>query len=71
MRTETIVVPKQVFGKILTDVGVLIDDVELALDEKVRKRIDDIGSGKVKGKSEEEYYKYLKKRGINFGRIHH
>lgn len=67
MKTETIVVPKQVFGKILADVEVLIDDVELALDEKVRKRIEDIESGRVKGKSEEEYYEYLKKRGITFG----
>ncbi len=64
METESVVVPKKLFGKILEDVELLIDDVELALDEKVRERIQDIESGRVEGKSEEELDAYLKKRGV-------
>ena len=56
--------PKEVFTKILDDVVVLIDDVELALDIKIRQRISDIKSGKVKGKTELELNDYLKKRGL-------
>lgn len=66
---ETVVVPKQVFGRILSDVEALLDDVELALDVKIRKRIVDIESGKERGKTEEDYYRYLAKRGIPFGKI--
>jgi len=61
---ETIAVPKEVFSKILSDVETLIDDVELALDAKVRQRISDIELGKVKGRTEEELNIYLKKRGV-------
>ena len=61
---ETVTVPKEVFSKILEDVEVLIDDVELALDQKVRKRISDIETGVVKGKTEEDLHNYLKKRGV-------
>ncbi|MEK6858177.1 MAG: hypothetical protein AABX39_06325 [Nanoarchaeota archaeon] len=61
---ETIAVPKAFFGKILDDVEVLIDDVETALDEKVKQRILEVESGKVKGKTEKEYKEYLAKRGI-------
>jgi len=61
---ETVTVPKEVFTKILDDVVVLIDDVELALDIKIRQRISDIKSGKVKGKTELELNDYLKKRGL-------
>lgn len=66
---ETVSVPKEMFSKILEDVETLIDDVESALDTKVRKRIFDIESGKEKGKTEEEYYEYLTKRGISLGRV--
>ena len=61
---ETVTVPKEVFNKILSDVEILIDDVEMALDVKVRKRISDIETGKVKGKTEKELDDYLKKRGV-------
>ena len=61
---KTIAVPKEVFSKILSDVETLIDDVELALDAKVRQRISDIELGKVKGRTEEELNIYLKKRGV-------
>jgi len=64
---ETVVVPKEVFHRILSDVEALLDDVELALDAKVRKRIADIESGKEKGKTEKDYYRYLTKRGIQVG----
>ena len=67
---ETVIIPKEVFTKILADVETLINDVELALDIKIRQRISDIESGKEKGKTEEEYYKYLEKRGIKLGKLH-
>ncbi len=64
---ETVTIPKRVFSKILEDVEVLIDDVEMALDVKVQQRIEDIESGKDKGRTEKEYYEYLAKRGIKVG----
>ena len=64
---ETITVPKDVFTKILEDAETLIKDVENAFEAKVQQRIKDIESGKEKGKSEEEYYQYLAKRGIKVG----
>lgn len=67
MTSETVTIPKRVFSKILEDVEVLIDDVEMALDVKVQQRIEDIESGKEKGKTEKEYYEYLAKRGIKVG----
>ena len=66
---KMIPVPKKVFNKILTDAETLIEDVELALDEMVRKRIFEIESGLEKGKTETEYYDYLEKRGIKVGRL--
>ena len=67
MNSETVTIPKRVFSKILEDVEVLIDDVEMALDVKVQQRIEDIESGKEKGRTEKEYYEYLAKRGIKVG----
>ncbi len=61
---ETISISKEVFGKILADAELLIDDIELALDKTVRKRIEDIKSGKVEAKSEMELNEYLRKRGV-------
>lgn len=66
---ETVTIPKEVFTKILTDVETLIDDVEVALDTKVRQRVLDIESGKVKAKTEQELHDYLKKRGIKVGQL--
>jgi hypothetical protein len=71
LHMETVVIPKQVFAKILTDVETLISDVEIVLDSKVQQRQKDIQSGKERGKTEEEYYSYLAKRGIAIGRVHH
>lgn len=64
---ETVTLPKEIFTKILSDVEVLIDDVELALDAKVRNRISDIKNAKVVGKTEKELDDYLKQRGVNIG----
>lgn len=61
---EAVSVPKGVFTKILSDVETLIDDVELALDNKVQKRIIDIETGCVEGKTEQELDNYLRKRGV-------
>ena len=67
---ETITIPKNVFTKILVDVEMLIDDVEMALDTKVQQRMLDIEAGKDLGKTEKDYYEYLAKRGITFGELH-
>ncbi|MBI5073418.1 hypothetical protein HZA99_06390 [Candidatus Woesearchaeota archaeon] len=64
---ETVNIPKKVFRKILDDVQILIDDVEIALDAKVQERIETIESEKEKGKTEKDYYEYLAKRGIKVG----
>ena len=68
---QQVLISKQVFSKILSDVETLIDDVELALDTKIQQRINDIETGKEKGKSEKEYYDYLSKRGIKLGSLRH
>ena len=62
---ETVTVPKEALSKILIDVETLLDDVELALDEKVRRRKLDIKLGKVTGKTEEDLHNYLKQRGVH------
>lgn len=61
---ETVAVPKEIFVKILSDAETLLDDVESALDMKVKQRIRDITSGIVKGRSEEELDQYLRERGV-------
>ena len=61
---ESITVPKKIFTKILADVEVLIDDVEIALDSKVRKRVEDIKTGKpTRDKYIENYKTTLKNLG--------
>ncbi len=66
---ETLAGPKELFSKILTDVGILIDDVESALDTKVKQRISDIETNKVEGKTEEELDNYLRTRWVKVGRL--
>mgnify|MGYP001566746843 CR=1 FL=1 len=68
--TETITMPKEDFRKLISDVEIVINDVESILsseDKLTKKRIDDIESGKVKGKTEKELDEYLKNRGIKVG----
>lgn len=55
---EAVTIPKKAFTKILTDVEMLIDDVEIALNQKVTKRMKDIDEGK----TEEELDSYLHSR---------
>jgi len=63
---KTIQVRKSDFKRILSTAEILIDEVEQALsqDDVVIKRIRDIRSGRIKGKTEDDYHEYLKKRGI-------
>ena len=61
---ETITLPKEFFNKILIDVETLLDDVELALDAKVKQRLQDLKSEKIQAKTEEELDNYLRKRGV-------
>ena len=63
----TITVSKDEFKKLISDVEIVINDVESILsneDKLIKKRIKDIESGKVKGKSEKELDDYLKSRGV-------
>ena len=67
---ETITIPREEFKKLISDVEVIINDVESILsneDKLIKKRINDIESGKVKGKTEKELDEYLKNRGIKIG----
>ncbi|MBI4449038.1 hypothetical protein HY641_03365 [Candidatus Woesearchaeota archaeon] len=71
---ETVTIPKTKFGRILDDVETLIHDVECAMSEEekvVQERIADIEEGRVEGKTEEEYYAYLKRRGIAIDAMAH
>lgn len=63
---QTLKVKKSDFKKILTTAETLLEEVEQALsvDEVVKKRINDIESEKVEGKTEQELDEYLKKRGV-------
>lgn len=61
---ETVTVQKEVFSKILADVEVLLDDVESALNSKVKQRLHDITTGKIEAKTEEDLHDYLRKRGV-------
>lgn len=56
------------FLQILNTAEILIDKVALVLgnDAIVKERVNDICQGKIKGKTEEDYNEYLKKRGIRF-----
>ncbi len=66
---DTVNVRKADFIKILNTAELLVDEVEQALsqDEIAKRRMSDILSGKVKGKTHKDYYAYLKKRGIKVG----
>ena len=61
---ETVTISKEIFSKILADAELLIEDIEMALDTKVKQRIADIENGKVKGKSEKDLDDYLRNRGV-------
>lgn len=61
---ETVTVPKEMFQRIINHVEILLSDVELALDPKTQQRLEEIQTGRVKTKTEEEYYQYLQKREI-------
>ncbi|MBI2042774.1 hypothetical protein HYT25_00080 [Candidatus Pacearchaeota archaeon] len=64
---ETINVGKDDFNKIMNTMEILLDDFEkvFSQDEIIIQRIEEIKTGKIKGKSEEDYQKYLQKRTAN------
>lgn len=66
---ETLHVKKTDFSKILDTTEILINEVEQALsqDDVVKARMEDIKTGRIKGKSEQELDDYLKKRGVKIG----
>ena len=63
---DTVNVKKVDFVRILDTAETLIDEIESALsqDEIAKSRLSGIVSGKMKGKTEKDYYAYLKKRGV-------
>ena len=63
---ETLKVEKSDFNKILNTAEILISEVEQVLfqDEIVKKRIEDIKKGNIKGRTETDLKQYLKKRGV-------
>ncbi len=69
---ETLTISREKFGKILTDIDILLSDIEeLSPDEIVRQRIADINADPTLGKSEQELDEYLKERGVQIGRMGH
>ena len=62
----TITVPKETFSRILTELESVIGDLEELYDQDIvaKKRLEEIKQGKVKLKSEKDYYAYLKRRGV-------
>ena len=63
---ETVTIPKELFSKILSDVDILMQDVEKALYTKVKNRINEIETKNIDGKTEKDLDDYLRKRGIKF-----
>lgn len=63
---ETIAVPRELLGKLVSDMEILATDVEelLSTDKIVKKRIADITISPSIGKSELELDEYLKQRGV-------
>ncbi len=62
---ETIQVEKTDFNKILNTAEILINEVEQVFQNEIVKiRVGDIEMGKIKGKTQEDYNEYLRKRGI-------
>lgn len=68
---ENIQIKKSDFNKILNTAEILINEVEEALSQEdiIKKRMEDIKTGKVNGKTEEELDDYLKKRGVKIERL--
>ena len=66
---ETIQVKKSDFDKILNTAENLINEMEQALsqDQIVKKRINDIKTERIKGKTEKDLDNYLKIRGLKVG----
>jgi len=64
---ETITIPKQKFGQVITDVEKLLydfEDIAEYHDKIVKQRICDIEDGCIEGKTEQELDEYLAKRGV-------
>lgn len=62
---EALTIPKSKFGKILSDIDLLISDIEeISQDEIVQQRMADIKANPSLERSEQELDEYLKKRGV-------
>ena len=67
LKMETVSIPKDKLGIVLSDVEKLISDVEFLVedqDEIAQQRMAEIKAGHVQGKSEKELDSYLLNRGV-------
>ena len=70
---ETIMVKKELFEHIISDVEHLITDMESVADQEtmaeVDKRLREIKEGRVKGLSEQDFLRTMKEDGIDVSEI--
>ena len=62
---ETITIPKNKLGLVISDVEKLVSDFEELMEDQdkiTKKRLNDIKTGRVNGASEKELDEYLKKK---------
>ena len=67
--TETIMVQKELMEHLIMDFEGLLNDMEVIVDESMRKkvdqRLDDIKQGRTKGHSEKEFIAFMREEGID------
>ena len=70
-KQETVNVSKEILSHMVSDIEHLIDDIEMIIDKRSMKTIDkrlrDVKEGKVKGLSEDDFRKFMRKEGIDAG----
>ena len=73
LKQENIVIPKQVFRGMIRDLENLLEDFEMISQQKmmrtVTKRIKDIEKKKVKGLTEKDFLKFIKREGIDVRQV--
>jgi hypothetical protein len=66
---ESIEVPREVIDSMIRNFGRLLKDFEKISEQetmkKVDKRLKDVKERKIKGYSEEDFFKFLKRKGID------
>jgi hypothetical protein len=66
---ESIEIPREVIDSMIRNFGRLLKDFEKISEQetmkKVDKRLKDVKERKIKGYSEEDFFKFLKRKGID------